>query len=125
MSSYAEQLKYRENGGEIVGGGFPLSNCIDREFGRLDEKSIKVQYGGSVGYARFEHLVIPVSVDSHNSTYYEPMVKNKITCREVINDDMFEELFNKVGVIKRTKVKTTHKSLPESNDKKTTRKKSK
>jgi len=118
MQSYVEQLKYRENGEQVVGGGFPL-------FDYVKKGPLAGQHGGSVGFARFEHLVIPVSIDSHDSTYYEPMVTNKVVCRNVIEDDLFDKLFNKVGEIKQSKAKTTRKSAPGTIEKKTTRKKSK
>lgn len=116
-ASYVQQLKYKTDAqsGEILGGGFPLSEYV---------KNQGVQFGG--GMARFEHLVIPISIDSHDSTRYEPMVTNKVVCREVIKDDVFDQLFSRVGSVKQPVLKTRKNPLNERQDEKTkaTRKKS-
>jgi hypothetical protein len=119
-ASYVQQLKYKtdDQSGKIVGGGFPLSEYV---------KSQGSQMGGSIfGSNKFEHLVIPISIDSHDSTRYEPMVTNKVVCREVIEDDVFDRLFSRVGSIKQPVLKTRKNPLNERQDEKTkaTRKKS-
>ena len=115
-ASYVQQLKYKtdDQSGKIVGGGFPLSEYV---------KSQGSQMGGSIfGSNKFEHLVIPISIDSHDSTRYEPMVTNKVVCREVIRDDVFDQLFSRVGSIKQPVLKT--RKIQDDDKKKATRKKS-
>jgi hypothetical protein len=112
-ASYVQQLKYKtdDDSGVIVGGGFPLSEYIRKEGSQM---------GG--GFARFEHLVIPISIDSHDSTRYEPMITNKVVCREVIQDDLFDKLFTSVGSVKSSNLQT--RKQEQEKKKKTTRKKS-
>jgi hypothetical protein len=108
MENYINDLVYKTdpNDGTIIAGGYPMTKYLKKENQR------RSQMGGSIyGIARFEQLVIPFSIDSHDNGYHEQPILKKVKYHDTIDDELFDKLFDKVGSHRKPKSKT-HKSRP-------------
>jgi hypothetical protein len=119
--SYVNNLIYKtdpEDENKIISGGYPMAKFIKRE------QNKRQQMGGSLlGITRFEHLVIPISIDSHAFETQEVPLSKKVKYHDTIDNEQFERFFDRISSKKNNS--RTRKSEVVLSSKKTTRKSSK
>jgi len=118
QSSYVNNLTYKidpEDESKIISGGYPMVKFLKRE------QNKRQQMGGSlIGIARFEQLVIPLSIDSHTIERQELELPKKVKYHDTIDDEQFARFFERISLKKNNS--RTRKTNIDSPSKKTTRK---
>ena len=95
-SDFQENVFRKDIAGDTTFGGYPITNLINNK----NEETIMLGGSNKIGISRFDGLVVPIGLMLNDTTSNGGCTQlsniKLVNTGEIINDDLFDKLFNTV-----------------------------